>query len=635
MTKLTHYDILLAGSGLSGLTLAIELSRRPHFQEKKILLLDRDEKRRNDRTWCFWATDDEPLPPVLYKSWDKCLFWGEHSSIALDMGHYRYHMVRGLDFYTWAKAELAKSPHVHQLKANILHIDSALGRVRTDQGDFSAEWILNSALTKMPLLPPSSPLYPTPPLTHDPSPAAQHPVRPSDHHTWLLQHFKGWLIETPRPAFDPDVVTFMDYRLAQKGDTRFVYVLPFSPTRALVEFTAFSPALYPTDEYNEQLRHYLDTFLHIQDFQIVEEEFGVIPMTDYPFEPLTEGHVIHIGTVGGFVKPSSGYAFKRTQRKLRAFVDDWAQHGRPNPKILRSARRFRFFDSVMLRALHEGAVTGRDFFTLLFQKLPAREVFRFLDEDASPLQHARIATAPPTWPFFKTAMKQIFQNRSATLPSPKQEEKPASQSIQSPPANCLRVGITGGIGSGKSTVCEIFKSLGIPIFYADLSAKQLLNTDPVLRAGVIDLFGSEAYTPEGAYDRQAVARLAFSNPKKLAALNALVHPAVEVASRAWHQQQAQPGLPYTLKEAALMIESGSHQYLDRLIVVTAPEALRIQRVMQRDGLTEEQVRARIRGQLPEEEKLQRADFVVENDGEHLLVPQVMAIHKTLLSLSKQ
>lgn len=194
-----------------------------------------------------------------------------------------------------------------------------------------------------------------------------------------------------------------------------------------------------------------------------------------------------------------------------------------------------------------------------------------------------------------------------------------------------RVGITGGIGSGKSTVCRIFETaFGIPVFDADQWAKRLILEDPALRKGILELFGPEAYTKEGAYDRVFVAKIVFGDPDKLAALNALVHPAVERASRQWHQEKAELGVPYTLKEAALLIESGGHRFVDYLIVVSAPEALRIQRVMQRDQLTEKQVRARIRGQMPEAEKLKLADFVLLNDGEQMLLPQIWKIHQELI-----
>jgi dephospho-CoA kinase len=198
-----------------------------------------------------------------------------------------------------------------------------------------------------------------------------------------------------------------------------------------------------------------------------------------------------------------------------------------------------------------------------------------------------------------------------------------------------RVGITGGIGSGKSTVCRIFKDgLGIPIFYADIWAKHLLQSDPELKAGVRAIFGDQAYTPTGGYDRAFVAQQAFSDPHKLAALNALVHPAVEAESLKWHQEMAKTGAPYTIKEAALMLESGSHHHLDFLIVVTAPEALRIQRVVARDGITEEQVLARMKAQLPEAEKVAAADWVIVNDGERQLIPQVLEAHRTILEKFK-
>lgn len=197
------------------------------------------------------------------------------------------------------------------------------------------------------------------------------------------------------------------------------------------------------------------------------------------------------------------------------------------------------------------------------------------------------------------------------------------------PRTCLRVGITGGIGSGKTTVSRIFETIGVPVYYADDQAKWLITNDNSLKSAIIDLLGAGAYTAEGVYDRAYVANIVFGDAEKLKALNALVHPAVELHSRQWHETQCRSGVSYTLKEAALLIESGSQRHLDRLIVVTAPEHLRIRRVMERDGATEAQVRARMAHQLPESEKLALADFVVRNDGEHPLIRQVWQIHRLL------
>jgi dephospho-CoA kinase len=196
-------------------------------------------------------------------------------------------------------------------------------------------------------------------------------------------------------------------------------------------------------------------------------------------------------------------------------------------------------------------------------------------------------------------------------------------------SKCLRAGITGGIGSGKTTVCHIFETLGIPVYDADYWAKWLITNDPEVKQAITGLFGPEAYLPDGAYNRALVAGIVFQAPAKLAALNAAVHPAVERHARAWHDEQAQKGVPYTLKEAALLVENGSHQFLDALIVVTAPEELRVRRVMERDGVSAAAVRARMANQMPEAEKVRVADFVILNDGAHSLVQQVWEVHRAL------
>ncbi len=200
-------------------------------------------------------------------------------------------------------------------------------------------------------------------------------------------------------------------------------------------------------------------------------------------------------------------------------------------------------------------------------------------------------------------------------------------------ASPLRVGITGGIGSGKTTLCRLFAVLGIPIYDADYWAKWLIEHDVRVRQEVVGLLGSEAYQPDGTYNRLYVARRVFADAALLAALNAIVHPAVERHSFAWHEQQAKTGCPYTLKEAALLVESGSYRFLDALIVVTAPEAIRLRRVMERDGLSEEAVRARLQRQAPEADKVALADFVIVNDGQHALIPQVWRIHRALVCRS--
>lgn len=190
----------------------------------------------------------------------------------------------------------------------------------------------------------------------------------------------------------------------------------------------------------------------------------------------------------------------------------------------------------------------------------------------------------------------------------------------------LKVGVTGGIGSGKSTVCRIFSVLGVPVFSSDEVGKRLLTEDAHVRAALIGAFG-EAVFVEGVLDRKALGRLVFNDPAALQRLNAIVHPAVRQAFARWaEEQQAR----YVINEAAILVETGSYKQLDHLIVVDAPEALRIGWVMQRDGVTEEQVRARMRNQTDDGTRNAAADSVILNDGNQLLIPQVLAVHEALL-----
>lgn len=191
-----------------------------------------------------------------------------------------------------------------------------------------------------------------------------------------------------------------------------------------------------------------------------------------------------------------------------------------------------------------------------------------------------------------------------------------------------RVGLTGGIGSGKSTVARIFQSLGIPIYFADDRGKYLLDHDIELKHAVTAAFGNEIY-PESKLDRKALGTIVFQDPDRLKELNALVHPAVGRDYRAWCEATATEDIPFTIKEAAILFETGGYKDMDVNIVVTAPEELRIARVMERDVIDESAVRARMDQQWPEGDKVLLADYVIVNDGEISLIEQVVELWKEL------
>lgn len=193
----------------------------------------------------------------------------------------------------------------------------------------------------------------------------------------------------------------------------------------------------------------------------------------------------------------------------------------------------------------------------------------------------------------------------------------------------LKVGITGGIGTGKSVVCKVFESLGIKTYNADIRAKQLVLNHPPLKQAIIDQFGTEAYLANGQYNRSYIAQIVFNDSQKLAQLNDLIHPVVFQDFEDWCKINQNE--PYVIKEAALMIESGSHLKNDFNILVTAPHAIRLARVAARDGLSAQQIEKIIANQLPESEKIAYANFIIQNDGAHSLIEQVFTIHHQLIA----
>lgn len=195
----------------------------------------------------------------------------------------------------------------------------------------------------------------------------------------------------------------------------------------------------------------------------------------------------------------------------------------------------------------------------------------------------------------------------------------------------LKVGLTGGIGSGKSTVAQLFEVLGIPVYYADEAAKRLMNSDDQLKTAIKNAFGETAYKNDDL-DRQYLASVVFNDPYKLELLNSFVHPATIRDAEQWMQKQT---TPYIIKEAALLFESGAAGLLDFVIGIDAPMAIRIKRVMDRDRVTKDEVLKRINNQMDENIKLKLCDFVIVNDEQQLLIPQALELHQKLLKLAER
>ena len=368
------YDYIIAGGGMAGLSIAWYITQSPELRDRHILILDREQKNRNDRTWCFWERGVGICEPILFRAWDRVEFHGTTPSRLLDMGDYRYKMLRGIDFYEFMHRHLARFPNVEIRQATVNRIAD------TDQGGFViaddepllADYVFDSTFA----------------LTLN---------KPENHN--LSQHFKGWVIHAEKPCFDVTRPRMMDFRVAQHNDCRFVYVLPFSVDTALIEFTLFNQKLLTDAEYEVDLRQYIDTHLDTGTYTISETEFGVIPMSDVLTQENPSAHIIRIGTSGGFTKASTGYTFQRTQRYLRELVQNLAQTGKPLRPKSWFRGRFKFYDSIMLNVLEKHRYPADDMFTLLYEHNTPEQVFRFLDEDTTFSEELRVMWSMPKVPF--------------------------------------------------------------------------------------------------------------------------------------------------------------------------------------------------------------------------------------------
>jgi len=231
------------------------------------------------------------------------------------------------------------------------------------------------------------------------------PKQTSSANLKLLQHFKGWIIETDNPVFNSTEATFMDFRVHQVHGTTFAYILPFSTTKALVEYTLFTKNVLKEEQYDEELRNYIGQVLDISDYKILETETGIIPMTDEPFYFYDDG-AYQIGTAGGQTKASSGYTFQFIQKQSQKITDCLISN-KSLSEIRGMPKRFRFYDNTLLHILYHNTLPGKKIFTRLFQNNIPQDVLKFMDNETNTKEELKIISSLPPWPFLKAAIKQI------------------------------------------------------------------------------------------------------------------------------------------------------------------------------------------------------------------------------------
>ncbi len=378
------FDYIISGAGAAGLSILMRLMQHPSLANKTILVVDNDSKERNDRTWCFWEKEPGYFEPIVHHKWQQVYFHSHNYSSSIDLSPYHYKMIRGIDFYNYVLGEARSNANVTLMHNKV----SAMGNegnkafIICDEEKIFADYVFNSIMFS----PPN--------------------VAPTKH--YLLQHFKGWMIETSDAIFDENIATLMDFRVSQHHGTTFCYVLPLSTNKALVEYTLFSKKLLEPNEYDDGLRNYITTFLKTTNYNVIENEFGVIPMTNHKFSK-GEGRIVQMGTIGGQTKASSGYTFNFIQKHADALVQSLVKNGHPFLKKSLYPSRFSFYDTTFLNVLYTNKVEGEKIFTDMFSKNSVDKIFRFLDNESTLEDELNIMGSLPYLPFTKAAVQELLK----------------------------------------------------------------------------------------------------------------------------------------------------------------------------------------------------------------------------------
>ena len=379
---MSQYDYIITGSGASGLMLAYRMANDSFFDNSSILIIDREKKNSDDRTWCFWENGKGEWDDLLHKSWDKIVFKSNLYQNTIPLQSYTYKMIRSAKFYKKLWNSIDAKNNISFIEANVVSVlDTSEGTiVETSTGKYHAVKLLNSV-----------------DFDQKYTQQEKYPV--------LLQHFIGWFVETKKNQFDDSAATFMDFTVDQKRNTRFMYVLPVSANKALFEYTLFSKDVLLKEEYEQELQKYLE-LKSITDYTIIEKEKGVIPMTSFKFWRDNSKNILNIGTVGGWTKASTGYTFKNTSKQTLQLIsflksdNDFTNY--------RKKTRFWFYDLLMLDVLANHNHIGSKLFSKLFQRNSLKNIFRFLDEETSFIEDLRIMLSMPPLRFITALFRRAL-----------------------------------------------------------------------------------------------------------------------------------------------------------------------------------------------------------------------------------
>jgi lycopene beta-cyclase len=372
------YDYIIAGAGCAGYSLLYHLLQDPILSKKKILVVDANFNKGNDRTWCFWEDSVGTFESIVCKKWSNIEVLKGSMHRSMPTAPFEYKMIQGVDFYQYV-SDFAKGFHnVEWVASKILTIDSInanSARINWEGGSANAAYVFSS-------------------------------INGERIQSKLWQHFKGIVVEFDNPVFDERIARLMDFNVPQMEATAFMYLLPLTDKKALVEYTLFSPTILEESKYDTVINAYMDEHYKGQAYQIQHTEIGAIPMTSKKLT-CNDGAVISIGTMGDAVKASTGYAFQFIQKQTQQIVYQLKLNQALNPAVHHT--RHQFYDAVLLYILENQKMAGDEIFARIFKNNTAATVFKFLSNTSTLLDDIKIMTSLPTQIFLPAAIKVLFR----------------------------------------------------------------------------------------------------------------------------------------------------------------------------------------------------------------------------------
>ena len=379
----SQFDFIIVGAGLSGLHLSYCFLKDEYFKDYSFLIIDKEKSKKEDNYFSYWEIGDGKWDSILKNKWSKGDFFSKKGKVEMDFSDYSYKTLSSSKFKEYVKKKIKKKKKFKFSKDTVLKIKEEKNNIVVvgNKKNYNAKHVFDSRL----------------------SPILNKKIKK---HTYLKQHFLGWVVKTNEKIFNKRSFVFMDYRIRDKNSTAFTYVLPFKKDEALIEHTYFSKNVQNHEVYEEYIKDYLNKYYGKSTYKLVKSEFGVIPMTTYPFHRDSTMNITKIGTAGGWVKPSTGYSFKNCEKYSEKILDN-IKNGKEfkiSPK-----KRYLFLDKILLGVLSNYNYQGESIFHRMIKRNKTKNVLRFLDEESTLLEMIKIIISMRSIYFVKVFLKSLYK----------------------------------------------------------------------------------------------------------------------------------------------------------------------------------------------------------------------------------